>query len=418
MGDEIGCAAALWPLAISGAGLVLSVLGSLWLAASPSGPGDGRGRLIRIALTVASAVVVACALVCVVVVFFAVGFFKAFDPFEATSSVGQECGPWILGATLIGFLSVLVAGTGLAARLGRPARETVRSAAPGAVLLSLGLAGVVPALAVACWLGSLGPYPWLGIEGRARVHVGSTLRLVPEVVGAGGPEVWRPLEVTVDAREAGTREVRLAARRFLVEVRRTLEVEVGEDRADPLLPLVVGNRWMYRERAERHDQVLWFLPVNHEYEGPQKDVEVTHEERVGGLGVYWLESRLGEGPPRVDEVYNWNGRVHGLDGEPFVEVLTRAQAEAMDNVAEIPDPGEKGKLCRVGLFPSSLCACLEQPEGRAAIPGPSRCVRMQSSDSDALATLASLALGLATAGLVVVDFDSDVTWELVESSAR
>ena len=43
---------------------------------------------------------------------------------------------------------------------------------------------------------------------------------------------------------------------------------------------------------------------------------------------------------------------------------------------------------------------------------------MQSSDSDALATLASLALGLATAGLVVVDFDSDVTWELVESSAR
>jgi hypothetical protein len=89
----------------------------------------------------------------------------------------------------------------------------------------------------------------------------------------------------------------------------------------------------------------------------------------------------------------------------------------MDNVAPLPELGETGVLCIVGIFPSSMCTCLEKPGGHAAIAGPARCVRMQSSDSDALATLASLAFGLATAGLVVPDFDSDVRWELVESSA-
>jgi hypothetical protein len=408
MDDELVCAAAYWPLLIAAGGLCLAVAGAVWLAVSPAGPADGRGRIVRIAACVAGALFMACAAACVVVVCSAVGFFKTWEPFKASSSVGEECAPWILGGTVLVVLSILAGGAGLAVRLGRPAGQRARSAAPAVVMLVLGLVAVLPALYEAAWLGWIGPYPWIDLERLPRVHVGRKLTVTPEVLGAGGPEVWVPVEVEVDAREPGEQEVALVARRLLVQVRRTVVVERGADRADPLLPLVVGNRWTYRQRAERHDQLLWFLPVNHEYEGPEVD----------GLHVYWIETRVDEVQPSVDEVYNWNGRVHGLDGEPYVQVVTLEQAEAMDNVADLPETGEAGVLCRVGVFPSSMCTCLEQPEGRAALPGPARCVQMQSSDSDALATLASLAFGLATAGLVVPDFDSDVRWELVESKAR
>jgi len=418
MDDGIRCVAAWWPLALAGGGLLLAALGSVWLAASPAGPQERRGRILRAVAAAAGAIVLACAAGCVVVVCAAVGFLEAWKPFKATSWVGEECLPWILAGTLLVVLSILAGGAGLALRLGRPAGATVRGAAPAAVVLCIGLLAGLPALLEASWLGWLGSYPWLDLEQAPRVHVGKVLRLEPEVMGAGGPEVWEPVEVEVDARAAGKQEVRLAASRFLVEVQRAVVVEVGEDEADPLLPLEVGNRWMYRQRAERHDQVLWFLPVSHEYEGPQVDVEITHDEVVDGLHVYWLETRVDDAQPQVDEVYNWNGRVHGLDGEPYVEVVTAEQADAMDNVAPLPELGEGGVLCRVGVFPSSMCTCLEKPEGHASIAGPARCVRMQSSDSDALATLASLVLGLATAGLVVPDFDSDVRWELVESVAR
>ncbi len=410
--------AAIWPLLVAAGGLLLAVAGSVWLAAAPAGPGHGRGRMLRIAASVAGALVLACAAACVVVVCSVVGLLKSWELFKASSSVGEQCAAWIIAGTSLAVLSILAGGAGLAVRLGRPARGPAGSAVVPAVLLALGILATVPALAGASWLGWLGPYPWIDIKGPARVHVGRVLRLAPEVMGAGGPEVWRPVEVTVDAREPGTQHVVLAARRFLVEVRRTVAVETGTQQADPLLPLVVGNTWTYRQRAERHDQVLWFLPVNHEYTGPEVSVEVTNEQEQGGLHVFWIETRVDGAQPHVDEVYNWNGRVHGLDGELYVQVVTPEQASAMDNVADLPETGETGVLCIVGVFPSSMCTCLEKPEGRASIPGPARCVRMQSSDSDALATLASLAFGLATAGLVVPDFDSDVRWELVESKPR
>jgi hypothetical protein len=242
--------------------------------------------------------------------------------------------------------------------------------------------------------------------------VGRTLDVRPRLQGRDAGR-WVVDTTTLRPTRAGPFEVDLAARRFLIEISLVQTWEAGRDDADPLLPIAVGNRWVYQRTDSWTDTVYIFKSVPHEQKSRPVTWEVTREQVEGGLRVLTLQRTADDLETLTMHLYNWNGRVHSIEGLAFVEPI---ENEDTANARKLSSDAPGGSvLCRMGMFPGYTCLCITAATGDAQIPGPGICLD-DPTKTDSLKTLGKLFFGLATAGMIIPATDRDLTWHLISSS--
>ncbi len=403
---------AWWPAALAGLGALCCLLGALGLAWQPR---HVRGNPVRFILLVP---VVGVALM-------ALGLLPAWAAWELGRDLLVEGTPGprparifhdLLSAELLAWVcaaGVLGLGGLLHLVRGRPQSPPPEPLPliPAALGLLLAAAGPVHA----CLLLAMGPLPLLELQQPLRVHQGRSIQLDPELAGCARPEDWSTASQTLTPEQPGVQQVTLRAASRLVAVQRGFELQVGEDRGDPLLPLVAGHRWSWRHMRDWHNHFLWFFPDKGHAEGPLLQLEVLGPEEHGPLLAWRLEEQVEEGESSEHLVYRWDGQLLWFDDQagpgdtPFF-----SSDDSSESLAHDPE-GQPQVGCRLALFPNSSCRCLLHPEGQAALGGPSVC-SPDPSLSDDMRALGSLFLGLMTAGLVIIDPDDDARWVLVESA--
>lgn len=338
---------------------------------------------------------------------------------------GEGGGPmpwWVFRRLMAGELAawcaaVGAAGLGLGLRcllggLWRPQADLPPLAVAGVGLL-LALAGPAHAGFLLSW----GPLPTLqGTEG-ARVHVGHSLDLQPEITGTAHPERCEPRPLVFGPTEPGEAELLLQAHCGLLGVERGTWALAGEDRGPAGFPLAVGHGWTWRHVREWHNQMLWFFPEHGRHEGPDLHLRVQVSNDAGPLHSWTLSEWTEGGESLEHQVYAWDGAllavVEGLPTDQvFFQLDSAEAAEAEDLETASDEPPSQG--CSFGVFPRSSCQCLLDPHGEAALPGPSLCAPRRGAGDD-LRAIGSALLAVMTIGLVIVDPDENPHWVLVRS---
>ena len=329
--------------------------------------------------------------------------------------------PWRVFRPLIGgelvawFAATGAVGLGVVVRavLGGPWRtpENIPPIGLAALGLTLAVVGPVHAALLMAW----GPLPTLeGLDG-ARVHIGASLDLEPQVGGTGhaGHCDTQPLVFTPT--EPGEVQLRLRTHCGVLGVERAISATGGEDRGPEGFPLVAGHRWTWRHVREWHNQMLWFFPEHGRHEGPDRYLRVEGSSQHGGLNTWTLHDwSVEEGDPNEHRVYRWDGKLLSMiDDEPSDIEFYRTE----DTTGGGGDDEPAWQGCSFGLFPNNDCRCLLAPHAEATLPGPSLCTPQRGAGDD-LRAIGSALLAVMTIGLVIVDPDDDPRWVLVRSEAN
>lgn len=335
-----------------------------------------------------------------------IGWSLSGDPADPFTATGRTL-PWrLLGGVVLLELGAWVTAAAVATGLGawlafvfpdRPARLPLWVAALGASLLLLLPAGL--GLGHATWLMSLGRLPTLEWDGPDRIHVGRSVDVAPTLGTTVHPQRWTigppaHLEPTTP----GSHHLTLTAQGGPVRVSRTLELTAGEERADPALPLRVGNRWVWERTVRSRNRYLFgIIGSRDETAHHAGTLEVTGVEERDGLRVWTLGWRPDSAPRATElEVYAFDGRTLELSsGDPLVH------------------HGADGQ-CAFALFDGS-CTCDAPRPTTQEIPAPTWCdTRKGGGAEDAVA---SGVVAILTAGLLIPGSRRDESVQLSSSTA-
>ncbi len=223
---------------------------------------------------------------------------------------------------------------------------------------------------------------------------------------------WTLETTKVDARALGPTRAPLTASRAFLRMRREVELEVGEDRADPSLSLAVGTRWVYRATNHAHTARTFGDSSRSADDAGTVTVEVLRAADHDGLQAVEIgvttQAAGGEPPSQVKSwVYGWNGQTVGA-ASMFDGKEVRLTEGGPKPVVGRPDPDGRAL---VGYLPGYRCR-IGTPEGRPRPMGPTACDHVRESSP---LVVAEVFLFLATLGASGITSQWN-TLELVEAS--
>ena len=340
------------------------------------------------------------------------------------SLIGGELAAW---AAAVGAVTL---GMGLRSLLGGPWRPQL--ALPPLAMAAFGLLLASAGPVHAGFLLSWGPLPTLHGADGARVHVGRSLDLTPQLGGTSHPERCEARPLIFAPEQPGEAVLSLQAHCGLLGVQRGTSASGGQDQGPEGFPLAVGNGWVWRHIREWHNQMLWFFPERGRHEGPDLHLRVAGSTQQGPLATWTLQEWTEGGEVLEHQIYQWDGQLLAVhDGVPSEQVFF--QLETPEAAAELPaqaegnegqaagneaqaegSPAPPTQACSLSVFPNASCRCLLAPHAEATLAGPSLCQPRRGAGDD-LRAIGSALLAVMTIGLVIVDPDENPHWVLVRS---
>lgn len=357
----------------------------------------------------------------------------------------------MLGSSIgaAGFVSALILGIGT----GVPRRVMALGAA--GMLCALGL--VFVSASRGGELRAVGELPFFTIADRDDLHVGherdakvqlsreprtrlvlfwSTKEEGPQPLEEADAALWSPpARVHVRAEAEGSFPVVVEARRGVVRLQSKVYFRGRAEIASPLLPLRVGNRWVYRVvTTEDSGHLLYFKTIGGGESVERLEIEVTGVEERDGFRSFTIETR-GSGHGNTSHVVAVGGKTVFIDhmealGEPVIDTKVDIGTEPVPcSVALLRLDG----TCQLGgadqdTYPERPKEYALDPRKRAArkkkeseiarlparfaLAGPSSFERSEHSTAGALGTGF---LALLTIGLVILPNGSHTSYALVET---
>jgi hypothetical protein len=257
--------------------------------------------------------------------FTVVVFRRAFETYAMATAagVGATCAAIAIALSQLKERRVLGVGLGTAA-LGI-----------ALALLSRGDAGE---------LKRIGRLPYFAVKGHDQLHAGHAREAEVQLVREPGTkwifiiptkedgpqpyenaESWSPPKtVTVRADAPGRVKVEARAQRGPVRLTSKLTFEAKRESASPLLPLRVGNRWVYRVVHKQDSGLLFYVASTGGGQSEDRlEMEVVRAGERGGFHTFTIAVR-GHGRDEEQEVVALGGqtltlREDGTPGEPVIE---------------------------------------------------------------------------------------------------
>jgi hypothetical protein len=293
--------------------------------------------------------------------------------------------------------------------------------------------------------------PYYTAKGRDDLHVGRErevevelthlapatrfLWIVTKAAGPGPLEpeeraLWTgPASLRVRAEAEGRFPVTATASRGPVRLTTTLWFRGRPEKASPLLPLRVGNRWAYRAVTTFDTGHLGYVkPIGGGSTEGRFEMEVVGADERDGFRTFTIAMR-GNGHDETKRVIALEGRtlladaddaekapaIEGTDSTscafPLLGVRGTCQegGAAEDELPPPPPPPKKPPPRRRGAKPEPD---LQRVPIRFALAGP---VGFQTSDRTAAGQIGKGLLALVTLGLVILPSGSSTSYALVET---
>jgi hypothetical protein len=302
-------------------------------------------------------------------------------------------------------------------------------------------------------LAAFGDLPFFVAKGRDDLHVGRERDVAVELdylappsgfwifAQAGGPRPLEPSEgarwspppsVHVRAEVEGRFPVTVTARRGPVALTSTLWFRGRREAASPVLPLRVGNRWVYRVVTKKDTgHELLRRTGGEENDEPSFEMEVTREGERDGFRTFTIETRGGGAAGGVTKVMALEGQTlfaldDGTEGAAAVEVT--GDLTAADPIGCRPRLlGIKSATCQRGgaaadeLPPPRKRAPARRGHKPEPAPGPLRFalggpLSFSTHKGDINGAIATGVVAVITLGLVAPpDRSTTTTYTLMET---
>jgi hypothetical protein len=329
-------------------------------------------------------------------------------------------------------------------------REARAILAVGLVTLGASLALCSSALSHARSLLAYRDLPFFVLRGRDDLHVGHERDVEvalardpgrhwlfgwreegPQILDDADQRAWHaPRTIRARAASSGRFPITAEAAAGPVRLKSTLWLEGKREIASPMLPLRVGNRWIY-EAVTRDDpsRLLYVLEAGGGRSRGRFELEVLGAGERNGFRTFTLAAR-GSGLTRTAEVVAVEGKTLTIDangnpGQPAIELLdplpeaSRVNCRipllglagrCQDGGAEADVPAKSPAKPRRGKRPNEPTPVVVP--ARFALAGP---LWFHRSNGSTVNTLATGLVAALTIGLVIPSRGSTTSFALVET---
>jgi hypothetical protein len=288
--------------------------------------------------------------------------------------------------------------------------------------------------------------PFFAVEGLPDTHIGREWDMPVDFRAMSGKDrfassggsvtyavdpderaLWgAPPTVHVRAEHQGRFAFPAQARRGPVRLTSTLHFRGRRELANPLLPLRVGNRWLYRVVTKGDwGGFAYVVPLGGERSEDRLELKITGVDERSGLRTFTLAALGGDGSIRESKVVAMDGETLTVEDDGTVGPPAISGTEEACTLGLLGRPGgitddEVSGTCQAGgadadMLPSTL----PDPKHPGAKPVPLRFALAGPASLRIGPSLGAEAgkwvLGIMTGGAVIVPVRSTTVYTLVET---